>query len=294
VREADVHVFSRPDHVWDGFPADSAAIVPPCIDVLSPKNQPLDRASVRAILEASGLECGIGSRSRVAKFVRRDGSCGAVTNPATVIGEAPLPVGAPLVVQVSRWDRLKDPIGVIDGFVRGRASMPEGTHLVLAGPSTTSVDDDPEGLQVFADVRDARADLPEGARRTIHLACTSGDDADENSAIVNALQQRADVVVQKSLAEGFGLTVAEAMWKSRPVVASRVGGIQDQIVNGESGVLVDPTDHHTFATVVAGLLRNKERSRRMGVAARRRVSDNYLPSHHFAHEAELLEMVGRF
>ena len=87
------------------------------------------------------------------------------------------------------------------------------------------------------------------ARERVHLACLPMDDLEENAAIVNALQRRADVVVQKSIAEGFGLTVAEAMWKARPVVASRIGGIQDQIVDGVSGILLDnPTELGPTAT----------------------------------------------
>src|SRR5205823_14981463 len=114
-------------------------------------------------------------------------------------------------------------------------------------------------------------------RERVHLASLSMDDAEQNALVVNALQSRAEVVVQKSLAEGFGLTVAEAMWKERPVVASRVGGIQDQIVHGESGLLVDdPEDLDSFGRAVAGLLEDREGADRMGRAARRRVCDEFL------------------
>ena len=105
-------------------------------------------------------------------------------------------------------------------------------HLVLAGPAADSVTDDPEGSAVFAEVARAWHRLPGPIQRRVHLASLPMADVEENAAIVNALQRRATVVVQKSLAEGFGLTVAEAMWKERPVVASRIGGIQDQIVDG--------------------------------------------------------------
>jgi trehalose synthase len=108
-------------------------------------------------------------------------------------------------------------------------------------------------------------------------------DEEENAAMVNALQRRADVVVQKSLAEGFGLTVAEAMWKSRPVVASRIGGIQDQIEDGVSGILLDdPSDRTAFAGAVCGLLNDPRRARAMGDAARARVTAEYLGSRHLA------------
>jgi trehalose synthase len=105
------------------------------------------------------------------------------------------------------------------------------------------------------------------------------DDPEENAIIVNALQRHARVVVQKSLAEGFGLTVAEAMWKARPVVASRIGGIQDQIEDGSSGVLLDdPADLAAFGAAVSGLLADTEHAERMGDAARERVRDGFLSS----------------
>jgi trehalose synthase len=105
------------------------------------------------------------------------------------------------------------------------------------------------------------------------------DDVEENAIIVNALQRHARVVVQKSLAEGFGLTVAEAMWKARPVVASRIGGIQDQIDDGHCGVLLDdPHDLAAFGAAVSGLLADRERAERMGDAARERVRERFLSS----------------
>ena len=90
---------------------------------------------------------------------------------------------------------------------------------MLAGPDVAAVADDPEGAEVLAEVEAAWQALPRTARRRVHLAMLPMEDADENAVIVNALQRRSDVVVQKSIAEGFGLTVAEAMWKGRPVVA---------------------------------------------------------------------------
>jgi trehalose synthase len=106
------------------------------------------------------------------------------------------------------------------------------------------------------------------------------EDFEENAVIVNALQRAADVVVQKSLAEGFGLTVAEAMWKRRPVVASRIGGIQDQIENGISGLLLDdPADLRAYGSAVLDLLSAPERAAAMGDAAHERVRDRYLGTH---------------
>src|SRR5437764_285980 len=102
-----------------------------------------------------------------------------------------------------------------------------------------------------------------------------------HAAMVNALQRRATVVVQKSLAEGFGLTVAEAMWKGRPVVASRIGGIQDQIEDGVTGLLLDdPRDVDGFGALVCSLLLDAPRARRMGEAAQRRVREQFLGTRH--------------
>jgi trehalose synthase len=114
------------------------------------------------------------------------------------------------------------------------------------------------------------------------------DDDEENAAMVNALQRRADVVVQKSLAEGFGLTVAEAMWKSRPVVASRIGGIQDQVEDGVSGILLDdPTDRRAFAAAVCALLNDGERARSMGHQAHLRVKRDFLGSRDLVNYVEI-------
>jgi trehalose synthase len=114
-------------------------------------------------------------------------------------------------------------------------------------------------------------------------------DAEENAAVVNALQTRADVVVQKSLAEGFGLTVAEAMWKGRPVVASGVGGIQDQIVHEVSGLLLDdPSDLRAFGHAVSRLLANPMLAERLGAEARARVRERFLEPRHLEQWVALL------
>jgi trehalose synthase len=102
------------------------------------------------------------------------------------------------------------------------------------------------------------------------------NDLEENAAIVNALQRRAQIAVQKSLAEGFGLTVAEAMWKGRAVVASRIGGIQDQIEHGKSGLLVDPRDLLAYGGAIVDLVTNAQRAAAMGEQARLRVRGGFL------------------
>ena len=181
------------------------------------------------------------------------------------------------------------PFGVLRGFAEHVAASTDA-HLVLAGPATDSVADDPEGAGVFAGVREAWHGLPEDVARRVHLASLPMDDLDENAAIVNALQRHADVVVQKSLAEGFGLTVAEAMWKDRAVVASRIGGIQDQIVDGVSGKLIaDPSDLSEFGCALVTLLRDPALARRMGAAAHERVRDHFLGPRHLGLYFALIE-----
>ena len=117
----------------------------------------------------------------------------------------------------------------------------------------------------------------------MHLAAIPMADGDENAVIVNALQRHAAVVVQKSLVEGFGLTVTEAMWKGRPVVASAIGGIQDQIVDGRDGLLVgDPRDLTEFADALDRVLRDRRLADALGAAARARVQDQFLGDRHLA------------
>ncbi len=141
-------------------------------------------------------------------------------------------------------------------------------HLLLAGPSVAGVSDDPEGAEVLEEVKARRDELPDEKRARVHLASLPTDDIEENAAMVNAIQRRSTVVLQKSLAEGFGLTVAEAMWKARPMVASRVGGIQDQIEDGVSGVLIDdPTDLEAVAKAVDGFISDPQRAAEVGEAA---------------------------
>jgi trehalose synthase len=164
-------------------------------------------------------------------------------------------------------------------------------HLVLAGPEVAAVADDPEGREVLEEARARWEALPDDARGRIHLACLPMTEAEENAAIVNAIQRHATVVVQKSLAEGFGLTVSEAMWKGRPVVASRVGGIQDQIEDGETGRLVEPLDLPAFGEAVVGLLDDAETAARIGSRARDRVRTAFLGPRHLRQYVELFERV---
>ena len=274
VESADAFIFSRAAFVWEHLDSARIHLIAPSIDAFAPKNQDLDAETVRAVLVASAIVRDGGPHDG-ATFARHDGSPGRVTRRADLFEDGPLGPDDPVVVQVSRWDELKDPLGVIRGFAE---HVPDA-HLVYAGPAVAAVADDPEGGKVLHEAQQLRERMPEHARRRLHLACLPMDDPEENAIIVNALQRHARVVVQKSIAEGFGLTVAEAMWKARPVVASRIGGIQDQIVDGKCGVLLDdPRDLAAFGDAVAGLLADTERAERMGDAARERVRSDFLSS----------------
>jgi trehalose synthase len=286
VEQADAYVFSREAFVWERLDPARRAIIPPSIDVFAPKNAELGAAAVDAILVAAGLRAG---HPGVPRFQRLDGSVGHVRRPAHMLETRPLTVGDRYVLQVSRWDSLKDPIGVIDGWAEHVAAHTDA-HLVCAGPDVSAVTDDPEGAEVYAYARARWHELPEPARERIHLALLPMEDFEENAVIVNALQREAALVVQKSLAEGFGLTVAEAMWKCRAVIASRIGGIQDQLEHGVSGLLLDdPRDLAAFGAAVLELLADPARAAGMGRAARERVRERYLGTHSLTDYLALFE-----
>jgi trehalose synthase len=265
-------------------------LIPPSIDPFSAKMQELTPESVHAILAQVGILEGPPSPAG-ASFLRQDGSPGRVDRSADVIrlGRATAP-DIPLVVQVSRWDRLKDPLGVLRCFGSAEALLTTpGAELVLAGPNVNALADDPEGAAVFEEVLAAWRALPHHQRRRVHLAHLPMADVEENAAIVNALQRHAAVVVQKSLHEGFGLTVTEAMWKARPVVASAVGGIQDQLEDGVHGLLLrDPTDANAFAVALQRLLDSPALAQQLGEAARARVWERYLGIHSLLRFADLI------
>jgi trehalose synthase len=286
VRDADAYVFSRQDFAWEGLDRGRIWVIPPSIDAFSAKNLAMSPATVRSVLPAAGVLAGPAEPR--ATFTRHDGRQDAITSQAQMVEVSAVPAGARLVTQVSRWDRLKDPAGVIAGFAEHVARRTDA-HLIVAGPAVEAVSDDPEGREVLAECTDAWTRLPGEVKARIHLAALPMRDEEENAAIVNALQRRADVVVQKSLAEGFGLTVAEAMWKARPVVASRIGGIQSQIAHERTGLLLDdPTDLATFGALVRGLLEHPREAEAMGRRAREAIRDDFLGVRHLLQYAHLM------
>jgi trehalose synthase len=197
----------------------------PCIDPLSQKNQELEPELVQKTLERFSID------------PRR-----------------------PIVTQVSRFDRLKDPVGVIQAYKLVRKY--KDCQLVLAGGGAA---DDPEGGQVLAEVRDAAGSDPD-----IHIL-----DLPPWSALeINALQRASTIVVQKSLREGFGLTVTEALWKKKPVVASAVGGIPLQVVHKLTGLLAHSVEGAAYQ--IRFLLSNPSIAVRLGVNGHEHVKENFL------------------
>ena len=289
VEVAHAYVFSRRAYVWKGLDRRKARVIPPCIDPTSAKNVELEHGDVDAVLSAAGVLSTVDQRDEATVELPGAGAV-RVRHRANAVEEAPAPADRPLVVQVSRWDRLKDHVGVLQGFAR---HVPRGldAHLLLVGPAAASVADDPEGAEVLAENLAAWSRLPARQRAAVHLLSLPIDDRLENAVVVNALQRQAEVVVQKSLAEGFGLTVAEAMWKRRPVVGSRVGGIQDQITDGTSGLLVDPADLRALGEAMSSLVRDLGFAQAIGHAARRRVRARFLPPHFLGAHLELVDRI---
>jgi trehalose synthase len=171
----------------------------------------------------------------------------------------------PLILQVSRFDRFKDPVGVIHAFRLAKKFSPK-IQLVLAGGSAT---DDPEGEAVLNEVRVASEDDPD-----IKILLLPPDD----HRTINALQRAAQIAVQKSIREGFGLTVTEALWKGRPVIGGNTGGIRLQVINHHTGFLVDTPEG--AALWIRYLLYHKDKRHEMGVKAREFVRQNFLLTRH--------------
>lgn len=172
------------------------------------------------------------------------------------LGHYDIPTDLPLVVQVSRFDRYKDPEGVIKAFKMARKHI--DATLVLLGDIAT---DDPEGMKVYHSLLDSREE------RIIILS-------HEDTALVNALQSKAYVVLQKSKREGFGLTVTEAMWKGTPVIGGNVGGIRYQIEDGVNGFLVSTVEE--AAERIVQLVKNKDLRQRIGEKAKESVKKRFL------------------
>ena len=216
-------------------------LIPPSIDPLSEKNMDLDREDIESVYEEFNLD-----------------------------------PNRPIMLQVSRYDRFKDPLGVIQAYKLVKEPVPE-IQLVLAGGGAT---DDPEGEEVLREVREAAGDDPD-----IHILLLPPD----AHKTINALQRASDIVLQKSLKEGFGLTVTEAMWKGKPVIGGNTGGIRLQIVNHHTGYLVDTPEG--AALRIIELLQNPQKMLEIGVKSKEYVRENFLNTRHLREILSLFSLL---
>lgn len=186
-----------------------------------------------------------------------------------------VPTDKPILTQISRFDKWKDPANVIEMFKLVKARI--DCRLVLCGSMAA---DDPEGIQIYQKILQ-RANNHVAKRDVILLTV-------EDNILVNALQRISSVVIQKSIREGFGLTVTEALWKEKPVVASNVGGIPLQMADGETGYLIDPTDIKTGAARVISILENPVEAKRLGTNGREMVRKKFLITRHLYDDLKML------
>jgi len=186
-----------------------------------------------------------------------------------------VPTDKPILTQISRFDKWKDPANVIEMFKLVKAKI--DCRLILCGSMAA---DDPEGIQIYQKILQ-RANNHVAKRDVILLTV-------EDNILVNALQRISSVVIQKSIREGFGLTVTEALWKEKPVVASNVGGIPLQMVDGETGYLIDPTDIKTGAARVISILENPAEAKRLGTNGREMVLKKFLITRHLYDDLKML------
>ncbi len=218
-------IMSIPEFARDDLDIPQMAI-PPSIDPLSPKNVPLPETTVHRVVTRFGVD-----------------------------------LDRPIVLQVSRFDRAKDPVGVIEAYRLAKRHVPDLQLVYLGSPAA----DDPEGEIVYQETVKAAGD-----DKDIHLLMLPPNSHTE----VNAFQRAATVVMQKSIREGFGLTVSEALWKRKPVIGGNTGGIRIQVINGVTGFLVDTPK--AAAHYLIYLLRNKKAREEMGEAGREHVGRNFL------------------
>jgi trehalose synthase len=204
-------------------------LIAPSIDPLSDKNRGLEDSEVRGVMSRLNI-----------------------------------PADKPLITQVSRFDRLKDPLGVIQAFQNIQASV--DARLLLVGGSAA---DDPEGARVYQEV----LECAKGNEDVLVMALPPTSHLE-----INAIQRASAIIVQKSIREGFGLTVSEALWKGKPVIAGAVGGIPQQIIHKQSGILVHSIEGASFW--MKRLLQQPELARKLGENGREHVRNNFLLTRH--------------
>lgn len=189
-----------------------------------------------------------------------------------------VPTDKPLVTQISRFDKWKDPENVIEVFKLVRKEC--DCRLVLCGSMAS---DDPEGWEIFERTRAAAGTMLDD-KQIILLTI-------EDNILVNALQRKSEVVIQKSIREGFGLTVTEALWKGKPVVASNVGGIPRQVIDNKTGFLVEPYDLQGCADIISSILKHPKVGQYLGANGKEHVRKNFLMTRHLIDDLKLLNKV---
>lgn len=286
----DFSIFSAPEYIPD-FLAGRATIIHPALDPFSHKNRELSPHKLVGILCNAGL---MTEHNPVltppfenrAERLQPDGSFG----PASNHDDLGL-LFRPIVTQVSRWDRLKGFRPLMDAFVTlkkklddPKAELSERHHrrlellrLVLAGPDPSSIQDDPEAVEVLDELSRVYQGLPKNLQTDIALLSLPMESRKENALMVNALQRCSTVVVQNSLQEGFGLTATEAMWKGVPVVGTRAYGLRQQIRSGIDGLLVqDAADPGEVVKRLDDVLQNVPKRDFMARNAQQRVTEEFL------------------
>jgi trehalose synthase len=284
-------VFSAEEYIPEYFRARSRLIFP-AIDPLSMKNRDLHLHSIVGILANAALAVGPGPVVQppfphVAHRLQADGNW----SPAVLPADLGVLI-RPIVTQISRWDRLKGWLPLMQGFVqlkerlyttyRSRPALERRrltqARLVLAGPDPVSISDDPEGLEVIEELRAAYVALDDEFKHDIGMIALPMQNPDENALMVNALQRASTVVVQNSLREGFGLTVTEAMWKRIPVLSNtRAVGPRQQITHACDGWLIDdPEDAGQIADALDYLLNEAADRAALARTAQRRAHDQFM------------------
>ncbi|HZD42693.1 MAG TPA: glycosyltransferase, partial [Methanomicrobiales archaeon] len=238
----DLMVVSDEKYLKKDLPVEQR-IITPAIDPLTVKNRDIPESTIQKYLERAGI-----------------------------------PTDKPILTQISRFDKWKDPEGVLEVFKKVKSEV--DCRLVLCGCMAA---DDPEGIEIYERVAEKARDMAREGD-IIFLTC-------ENSMLVNVLQRASDVLIQKSLREGFGLTVTEALWKGRPVVASNVGGIPLQITDGETGFLVDPHDTQGFADRIITLMQDPRLASEMGKKAKESVREKFLITRMLSDYLEVLSYI---
>ena len=225
--EYDAAIFTMDEFVPPDFPVARVEIFPPAIDPLSPKNMPLLDNTAQQVLNWIGID-----------------------------------LGRPLVTQVSRFDRWKDPLGVVEAYHLAKKEVPD-LQLALVGSMAL---DDPDGWDIYRSVKEASNSDP-----LIHVFTNM---TGVGNVEVNAFQRLSNVIVQKSIREGFGLVVSESLWKETPVVAGRAGGIPLQMSDGVGGFLVESTED--CAESIVRLVRDRHLARQLGESGKSRIRDHFL------------------